>query len=320
MTRVVVTRPVADEALDRLATRCTVRVLPPTTPIPTEAELQQAVPEADILFTMPAHPVTARVIGAAAGLRLIASLGAGYDNIDLGAARARGVPVTNAPGILDDTTADLAFALLLAAARRLPEAERTLREGGFRGWAPNDFLGRDVHGSTLGIVGLGRIGQAVARRARGFSMKLLYSGPRRHPELEEMLGIRYATLEVLLAEADFVSLHAPLTPETRNLIDAEALARMKPTAVLVNTARGALVDEAALARALRDGTPAAAGLDVFAHEPQVPAELLALPNVVLTPHIGSASANTRQRMAMRAVDNIFAFLDGRPLLDPVKTA
>jgi glyoxylate reductase len=319
MNLVVVTRPVAAEALERLATGSSVRVLPAATPIPSEEELVRALAEADILFTMPSHPVTARVIGAAAGLRLIATLGAGYDNIDLSAARARGIPVTNAPGILDDTTADLAFALLLATARRLPQAERTLREGGFRGWAPSDFMGLDVHGATLGIVGLGRIGRAVARRGRGFGMNLLYAGPHRHPEVEQELGIRYATLEALLAESDFVSLHAPLTPQTQNLMDAAALERMKSTAILVNTARGGLVDETALARALRSGALAGAGLDVFNGEPVVPAQLLALPNVVLTPHIGSATHNTRRRMAMRAVDNILAFLDGRPLLDPVKT-
>jgi glyoxylate reductase len=319
MKRLLVTRPVAPDALERLSSRCEARVLTGEAPIPTEDELARAVAEADLLFTMPAHPVTERVIAAAPALRFIATLGAGYDNIDLAAAGARGIPVTHAPGILDETTADLAFALLLAAARRLPQAERALREGSYRGWAPGDFLGTDVHGATLGIVGLGQIGQAMARRARGFGMKLLYTGPHRKPDAEEALGIRFATLELLLAESDFVSLHAPLTPLTRNLIDAAALARMKPTAVLVNTARGALVDEPALARALRSGALAAAGLDVFVGEPRVSPELLALPNAVLTPHIGSASANTRRRMAMRAVDNILAFLDGRPLLDPVKT-
>jgi len=314
--RVVVTRPVAPEALDALRARCDVRVLTGESALPDASEVKAGIADADILFTMPGHPASGEVLSAAPRLRLVATLGTGYDNIDLIATRARGIPVTNAPGILDETTADLAFALMLAAARRLGESERFLRTGAFRGWRMNDFLGLDIHRSTLGIVGLGRIGQAVAKRARGFEMRILYTGPRRKRP-EDQAGAQFVALPELLRTADVVSLHAPLSPATRHLIGAAELAQMKPTAILINTARGPMVDEAALAAALKAGALAAAGLDVYEREPQVLSELLTLENVVLTPHIGSATQATRRRMALRAVDNIFAFLDGRPLLNLV---
>jgi glyoxylate reductase len=314
---VVITRPVNEAAVALLSGRVHVDVLPAEPPIPDEAELVRAAAGADILFTMPGHPITAAVLSAAPHLELVASLGAGYDNIDLDAARARGIPVTHAPGILDETTADLAFALLLATARRVPQAERVLRSGAFRGWSVGDTWGVDVHGRTLGIVGLGRIGSAVARRAAGFAMPLLYAGPHRHEALETSVGARFVPFDELLSTSDFISLHAPLTPQTRHLVDAAALARMKPTAVLINTARGALVDEQALSDALGSGRLAAAGLDVFEREPSVPPALLTLPNVVLTPHIGSATLATRRAMAVRAAENILAHLDGQPLLNLV---
>jgi glyoxylate reductase len=319
LPRVLVTRPVPEEALALLLPRADVRVLEGDEqhPIPTVDELTAAVPDADVLFALPGHPYQARVLESAPSLRLIATMGTGYDNIDLATARARGIRVTNAPGILDDTTADLAFALLLSTARRLNEAERYLRDGQWRGWTPFQFVGADVHGRTLGIVGLGRIGRAVARRAAGFRMRILYSGPTRKPDAEAELGCEHVPFETLLAESDFVSLHLPLTPQTRGLMDERALARMKPTAVLINTARGPVVDEAALARGLKRGVLAAAGIDVYEREPTVHPDLLAAPNAVLLPHIGSASRDTRRRMAERAARNILAFLDGRPLLDPV---
>jgi glyoxylate reductase len=248
---------------------------------------------------------------------MIATLATGYDSIDVAAARARGIPVTYAPGILDETTADGAFGLLLATARRFGEAERYLRAGKFRGWTPFMFLGQDVHHATLGIVGMGRIGQQVARRAKGFEMRVLYHDERRNDRAERELGVTYAALDRLLAESDFVSLHVPLLPSTRHLIDAAALRKMKRTAVLINTARGPVVDEHALAEALRGGVIAAAGLDVFEREPDVDPLLLELENVVLLPHVASASAPTRTRMAIRAAQNILAFMDGKPLLDPV---
>lgn len=315
----VVTRPVAEEALTLLRPRCTLRILEGDDlhPIPSEDELAKGLADAELCFTLPAHPVSRNVLAAAPKLRLISTMGTGYDNIDLAAARERGIPVTNAPGILDETTADLAFALLLAVARRLPESERLLRDGRFHGWTPFMCLGTDVHGSTLGIVGLGRIGQAVARRAQGFGMRILYAGRKRQPEAETRLGATHVPLEQLLADSDFVSLHVPLTPQTRHLLDATALARMKPSAFLINTSRGPVVDEAALAHALSVGRLAGAGLDVFENEPSVHPELLRAPNTVLLPHIGSASLQTRRRMAVRAAENVLAFLDGRALPNPV---
>jgi glyoxylate reductase len=274
--------------------------------------------DADVLYALPANPVNAEAIGAAKKLRMIATMGTGYDNIDVAAAKRRGIPVTFAPGILDETTADGAFALLLAAARRLGEAERFLRAGKFHGWTPTMFLGHDVHHATLGIVGMGRIGRAVARRAKGFAMTILYHDARRNEDAERELGASFvSSLDDLLARSDFVSLHVPLLPETRHLMNAERLRKMKPSAVLINTSRGPVVDEKALAEALRDGVIAGAGLDVYEREPAVEPGLLALENVVLLPHIASASERTRTRMAVRAAENILAFLDGKPLLDPV---
>ncbi|HUG55537.1 MAG TPA: D-glycerate dehydrogenase [Candidatus Limnocylindrales bacterium] len=315
--RIVVTRPVAEEALALLRPRGEVVVGPPDPPIPSAVEVAHLIADADIVYTLPANPVNADAIGQAGSLRMIATMGTGYDNIDVAAARERGIPVTFAPGILDETTADGAFALMLAAARRLGEAERFLRAGRYRGWTPFLFLGQDLHDATLGIVGMGRIGKAMARRAAGFRMTVIYHDARRNEDAERELGVRYVTLDELLRESDFVSLHVPLLAETRHLIDAEALRKMKRTAVLVNTSRGPVVDERALAEALRDGVIAGAGLDVFEREPEVEPRLLVLENAVLLPHIASASEGTRRRMAVRAAENILAFLDGRPLLDPV---
>lgn len=319
-TLVLLTRAVPDEALTALRSRVTLEVLDSEAPIPSEPELIDAVTrlQPDILFTLPAHPVTGTVMEAAGTkLRLIATMGTGYDNIDVAAAKARGVLVTNAPGVLDDTTADLAFALILSTARRMGEAERFLRDGRFEGWTPFLFAGPEVHGRTLGIVGLGKIGTAVARRARGFDMKVLYTARHPKPDAERDLGCVRVELPELLQRSDFVSLHVPLTPQTRRMIDAPALAAMKRTALLINTARGPIVDEAALADALTRGVIAGAGLDVFEREPTVHPALLAAPNAVLLPHIGSASADTRRRMAERAVMNIVRFLDEGSAVDTV---
>ena len=290
---------------------------PAEPPLPSRDEVREFIRDADIVFTLPGSPVDAEAIRGATHLRMIATLGTGFDNIDVAAARERGIPVTFAPGILDETTADAAFGLLVATARRFGEAERYLRAGRFRGWTPFMFLGQDVHHATLGIVGMGRIGRQVARRAKGFEMRLLYYDERRNEAAERDLGVEHAPMDRLLAESDFVSLHVPLMPSTRHLIDAAALRKMKRTAVLINTSRGPVVDERALAEALRDGVIAAAGLDVFEREPQVEPLLLELENVVLLPHVASASGATRARMAVRAAQNILAFMDGKPLLDPV---
>lgn len=317
MTRIVVTRPVTEEALALLRPRADVSVGPADPPLPTKEEVRELVRDADVVYTLPANPLDGEAIRGAAKLRMIATMGTGYDNIDVAAAKERAIPVTFAPGILDETTADGAFGLLLAAARRFGESERVLRSGKWKGWGPGQFLGQDVHHATLGIVGMGRIGRQVARRAKGFEMRVVYSDERRNDQAERELGVEYLPFERLLAEADFVSVHVPLMPSTRHLIDATALRKMKPTAVLINTSRGPVVDERALAEALRDGVIAAAGLDVYEREPAVEPLLLELENVVLLPHVASASEKTRTRMAVRAAQNILAFLDGRPLLDPV---
>jgi glyoxylate reductase len=308
---------VPEVALAPLRARGEVVVGPSEPPLPSPEEVGRAIADAEVLYTLPANPVRAEAIRGARKLRMIATMGTGYDNIDVAAAKERGIPVSFAPGILDETTADGAFALLLATARRLGEAERFLRAGKFRGWTPTMFLGRDVHHATLGIVGMGRIGRALGRRAKGFAMRLLYADARRNEDAERELGAVFVPLDDLLRDADFVSLHVPLMDETRHLIDATALRKMKRSAVLINTSRGPVVDERALAQALREGVIAAAGLDVYEREPVVDPELLRLENVVLLPHIASASEATRTRMAIRATENILAFLDGRPLLDPV---
>jgi glyoxylate reductase len=254
------------------------------------------------------------------GLRIVANVAVGFDNIDVPAATRHGVMATNTPGVLTDTTADFAFALMMAAARRVAEGDRFLRAGRFQGWAIDMLLGQDVWGATLGLVGVGRIGGAVARRARAFEMRILYTDAVPLPaEVERELGATRVELDELLAEADFVSLHVPLTPETHHLIGQAQLARMKRTAVLVNTSRGPVVDEAALADALRDGGIFAAGLDVFEREPEVHPRLLDLDNVVLAPHIASGSVRTRSEMSVLAVRNLLAGLAGeRPpnLLNP----
>ncbi len=248
--------------------------------------------------------------------KIVATCAVGVDNIDLNAARELGVAISNTPDVLTEATADLAFALILAAARRLGEAERVVRAGQWRGWGMMEFLGAEVFGKTLGIVGAGRIGTAVARRARGFEMPLLYVNRRPNAQMDAW-GARRVALDELLENADFISLHTPLTDETRGLIDAKAIARFKPGAILINTARGDVVDQDEMIRALRDGRLAAAGLDVYRNEPTVPRELLALENVVLLPHIGSATTATRTRMAEMAARNVLAVLCGRPPLTPV---
>jgi glyoxylate reductase len=247
------------------------------------------------------------------GLKIVANFGVGYDRIDVAACAAKGVTVTNTPGVLDAATADLAFGLIMAVRREIVVADRFVRSAGWSGSWSEGGLAEELSGSTLGIVGLGRIGSAVARRARGFGMRVLYWGPRRKPEsFERQLEMTYAPLDQLLRVSDFVSVHSPLNPETHHQIGKRELALMKPTAFLVNTARGPVVDEAALTRALKKGQIAGAGLDVFEHEPKVTDGLLAMSNVVATPHLGSAVAEVREQMANIVVDNILALLAGKP--------
>ena len=280
-------------------------------PPPREVLLEQ-VGAVDGLLCLLTDRIDAELIAAAPRLRVISNLAVGYDNIDVAAATARGILVCNTPGVLTETTADLAWALIMAAARRVVEADRYLRAGRWRSWSPQLMLGQDIHGAVLGIVGMGRIGQVVARRARGFGMTILYADPEPRPEIEQETGARRVSLETLLRESDFVTLHTPLTEETRHLIGAAQLRAMKRTAVLVNTARGPIVDEEALAEALREGRIFGAALDVFAEEPIRPdSPLLGLENVVLLPHIGSASVATRRRMATMAAENLIAGLKGQ---------
>ena len=254
------------------------------------------------------------------GLRIVSNVAVGFDNIDLDAATRHGVMATNTPGVLTDTTADFAFTLMMAAARRVAEGDRFVRAGRFNGWAIDMLLGQDVWGATLGLVGVGRIGGAVARRARAFDMRIIYTDEvPLPPETERQLGATQVGLPTLLREADFISLHVPLTAQTRHLIGSEQLAQMKPTAVLVNTSRGPVVDEAALAEALRRKVIFAAGLDVFEREPEVHPDLRGLDNIILAPHIASGSVRTRSEMCALAVRNLLAGLQGeRPpnLLNP----
>lgn len=306
MGRVVVTRRLPEGGTEPL-TRAGHDVVPNDDDVPfTKDELCAAARDADALLCVLTDRIDEDVLDAGAGrLRAVATVAVGYDNIDVAAAAARGIAVCNTPGVLDETTADLAFLLILAASRLASEAERDLRAGRWSGFWITQYLGRDVHRATLGVVGYGRIGRAVARRAAGFGMQVLHHA--RHPT--GMPGY-VGDLDHLVAESDVVSLHVPLTDDTRHLIDARRLTRMKPTAVLVNTARGPVVDEAALADALERGTLFAAGLDVYEREPEVHPRLLAAPRTVLLPHIGSASRATRTRMTQFASEGIVAVLAG----------
>lgn len=272
-------------------------------------ELVAFAKDAMALIVSLSDRVDAEVLQSLPKLRIVANLGVGVDNIDIAAATQRKVLVSNTPDVLTEATADLAWALLLAAARRIVEADSDLRREGFPGWTfiPK-HLGLDVFGKTIGIVGFGRIGQAVARRARGFGLTILYCSRTRKPAAEKQLGAQFSALDDLLKESDFVVLCVPLTPQTRHLLGARELSLMKKTAVLVNVARGPVVDEEALVEALRAGRIWGAGLDVFEREPEVHPELLKMRNVVLTPHIGSATWPTRRRMAALAVDNVLAAL------------
>jgi glyoxylate reductase len=284
----------------------------------SKAELMRRLADRDGLICQIVDTIDDAVLAAAPGLKVVANIAVGFNNIDVPAARRRGVAVTNTPDVLTETTADFTWALLLAAARRVVEADAYVRSGQWKKWAWELLWGVDVHGKTLGVLGFGRIGRAVARRALGFGMRVLYQDAvRASVEVERELRARYVDRDTVLREADFVSVHTPLLPETRHLIDERALKQMKKTAILVNAARGPVVDEAAVARALREGWIAGAGLDVFEEEPKIHPGLLGLKNVVLTPHIASASFDTRLAMATLAVTNCLAVLDGKPPITPV---
>lgn len=276
-----------------------------------EDELKAALKQADAVVCNLSERISAELLAACRQLKLVANLAVGYDNVDLPAADEMGVLVLNTPGVLDNATADLAFALLLACARRVVEADKFVRAGGWQGWENDLFLGTNVSGKSLGIIGMGRIGQAMARRAAGFDMNILYTGRNRQSvEVESKLNASYVSLDELLSRSDYVSLHCPLTEATRHLIGKRELALLKPNCILINTARGAVVDQAALVEALSKERLAGAGLDVFAAEPAVPSELMTMGNVVLTPHIGSATTETRQAMAELSVSGLLAAFSG----------
>ncbi|MGZ4396943.1 MAG: 2-hydroxyacid dehydrogenase [Gaiellaceae bacterium] len=316
--RIVVTRRIPEAALELLGAAGRLWVSPHDRPLTTE-ELHRAGTGADAIVSL-LHDRIDEAFLAAAGsqLRVVANVAVGYDNVDVEACVRRGIVVTNTPTVLTEATADLAFSLILMSTRRLGEGERLIRAGTPWSWSMFFQLGMGIQGKTLGVVGLGQIGQAVARRARAFGMAIVYSDPRRADEgVEAELEATHVPLEELLATADVITLHCLLDERTRHLIDSAALARMKPTAFLVNSSRGAVVDEAALVDALRSGTIAGAGLDVYEHEPAVHPGLLELENVVLLPHLGSATRETREAMGVLAARNVIAVLDGEAPLTPV---
>jgi len=311
--KVYVTRQLFDDAIAILERHTVVEVFEGVdNAIPRELLLSK-VRDVDGLLPLLTETIDAEVMDAGGKLRVISNYAVGFNNIDIDAATERGIYVTNTPGILTDTTADCAFALLMAAARRIPEADRHVRaKRWIHAWGPSMFIGSDVNGKTLGVVGLGRIGSAVAKRARGFNMKIIYNDASRREDLESELGVIYKSLDELLSESDFLSMHVPLTEDTRHMIGEEQLSKMKRTAFLINTSRGPVVDENALYKALRDGVIAGAGLDVFEGEPIDPdSPLLQLDNVVLTPHIASASVETRTKMAVTAAINLVSVLQGK---------
>ena len=317
---VVVTRRLPTAVEEAVAKEFDARLNREDRPL-TAAELQEALRTADALLPTVTDKITAEVLSAEPlRARIIANFGVGFNNIDVAAAKARGLAVSNTPDVLTDATADLAMTLLLMVARRTGEGERHLRAGHWTGWRPTHMVGRMVSGKTLGLIGMGRIARAVARRAHhGFGMRVLYTDPfPPPPEVATELGAEQrGSIEEVLSQSDFVSLHCPATPETRHLMNAVRLAKMKPSAYLINTARGDVVDEQALVEALTKGWVAGAGLDVFEREPQVTQALLGLENVVLLPHLGSATEETRVAMGMRALENLRLHFAGSPLRDRV---
>jgi glyoxylate reductase len=309
--RVFVTQPIASSAAERLRAIANVTINSDSSKIIAKSKLIAAVKKCDILLSLLHDRIDRAVLAANPGLRAVCSMAITPDNIDVAEATKRGIPVTVVPPIVAEATADIHLGLMIAVARRMIEGDKMARSGKFPGSQSNHLVGAALYGKTLGLVGAGRIGQATARRARGFGMKLLYWGPRRKHEAEQELGIEHVSLDRLLTESDFISLHAPLNAETRHMISDKQFALMKPTAFIINTARGAVIDEKALVRALKKRQIAGAGLDVFEHEPKLPAALRTMKNVVLTPHLGSAVAEVRERMANIVVDNILALIDGR---------
>ena len=311
MTKVFVTRSLPPPGIKMLKERYEVEVNPHDRVL-TRKEILSGIRDADALVCLLTDTIDKEIIDAAFNLKIISNYAVGFNNIDFKYATTKGIIVTNTPGVLSETTADLAFALLISTARRIPEGDAFMREGKFRGWAPELMLGTDVHGKTLGIIGLGRIGMLVAKRALGFDMEVLYHGENRKLDAERELGVRYAELDELLQKSDFISLHVPLSPETKGLIGKREFELMKPSAILINTSRGEVVDEPALIEVLREKKIRGAGLDVFWGEPtHVNPELYTLENAVLAPHMGSASLETRSKMAEMAAQAVIDAIEGR---------
>lgn len=310
--KIYITQPIPAAGLEVLRRAYPEFGMNPEERVLARAELLENIKGCDAILSLLTDKMDGEVFDIAGPqLKVVANMAVGYDNIDLGAATARGIMATNTPGVLTDATADHAWALLFAVARRIPESEIYLRAGKFKSWGPLLFLGGDVTGRTLGIIGAGRIGQAVAMKSRGFNMRVLYADEMPNPKLEQEIGARKVNVEDVLHESDFVSIHVPLLPSTKHLINAQSLRLMKKTAYLINTSRGPVVDEAALAEALKNCVIAGAALDVFEREPLVHPELLKLDNIVLTPHTASATIETRSKMATMAAENLIAALTGQ---------
>lgn len=316
--KIYVTRRIPQAAVDMLQAECEVTQWNHDNPVPQEL-LLASVADIDGLYCLLTDPIDAALLERAPRLRVVSQMAVGYDNIDIAACAARGIPVGHTPEVLTETTADLTFALMMATARRLVESAEAVKAGEWKTWMPMWMTGPDVYGATLGIFGLGRIGVALARRAAGFGMRILYHDAFESPHAASV-GATFVDLPTMLAESDFVSLHCPLTPETRGIVNDDFLGRMKPTAILVNTSRGPVVDEAALYRALSERRIHAAGLDVTQVEPiPMDSPLLSLPNCLILPHIGSASIPTRTRMATLAAENLLLALGGQPMTYSVKS-
>ncbi len=308
--KVYVTRPVFDEAIDRLRREFEVELNTEDRILPKQ-ELIAHLGDKDGALTLLTDAIDLELLQSTPRLKVVANFAVGFNNVAVDSATQLGVVVTNTPGVLTETTADFAWTLLMAAARRVVEADKFARAGKFKAWGPKMFLGYDIYGKTLGLVGLGRIGQAVARRAAGFNMRVVFHDPESIPDrIIKELGVTRLPFDELLRVSDFISLHVPLFPETHRLLNDHTFALMKPTCIVINTSRGPVVDEKALVRAVRDGKIAGAGLDVFEREPEIEPELFAMENVILAPHIASASHETRLRMCMMAADNLIAALKG----------
>jgi glyoxylate reductase len=310
--KVYITRRVPDEIVTKVEDYCQVRMWEEADiPVP-RAVLEEEIKDVEGLFCLLTENIDRELLGKAEKLKVISNMAVGYNNIDIDAAKEKGLTVTNTPGVLTETTADLTFALLMTTARRIIESADYLRNGNWKTWSPMQLTGQDIYGATLGIIGMGRIGASLAKRARGFDMDILYYNRSRKYDLEEELNLKYTELESLLKQSDFICIMTPYTPETKNLIGSRELSLMKNTAILINTARGGIVNEEALFHALKEGEIWAAGLDVFEQEPvSLEHPLLSLPNVVTLPHIGSASIKTRMKMADLAADNLLLALQNQ---------